>query len=114
MKRVIGIACILSGIFIIGVGSYCAFELYDRYLVSTSVSIYEGKYIYDSRTIDVKGSSNDSLNITIDGNSYKFAYDGEVFRTNDDSKYIINFTDNGLILFINNQQEGINFEKIKN
>ena len=114
MKRIIGLTCIVAGIFMVGVGSYCSFEIYDRYLKSTSAALYRGEYVFDSRTIIIKDSDNDELDVSIDGNVYKFSSDGNVYKTNDSSKYMIKFNDDELILYIDNQEEGITFKKIKN
>lgn len=114
MKRIIGLTCIVAGIFMVGVGSYCSFEIYDRYLKSTSTSLYRGEYVFDSRTITINDSDDDELNASIEGNTYIFSFDGNVYKTKNSSNYIIKFNDDELILYIGDQEEGIIFKKIKN
>ncbi len=114
MKRIIGLTCIISGLFMIGVGAYCGFELYDRYLVSSATFIYKGDYVNDSRIINIHDTDEGSFNAIIDGNKHFFKFDGDVYRSEDSSNFIIKFVNDELVLYIYPQNEGIYFQKIKN
>lgn len=104
----------IVGLFMIGVGSYSGFELYNRYLISTSTFMFKGKYVNDSRIINIYDTEEEKFTASIDGTKYDFVYDDNVYKSTDEkSNYIIKFVDDTLILYIYPQNEGIFFQKIK-
>lgn len=114
MKRILGFTCIIAGLFMIAVGSYSGFELYNRYLINTSTFMFKGEYVNDSRIINIYDTKDENFTAFIDGFKYEFYYDGNIYKaTNMDSNYLIKFVDDDLILYIYPQNEGILFKKIK-
>lgn len=117
MKRKIGIAFLVLGISIMGIGIYSFFESYDNYLKDerakkeekeeikeanenikeNSTNNYDGDYIHDGEKISIKTISSETIYVSVNEEGNEFTLNGDKFE-NKSVDLFIEFNNNCLTL----------------
>ncbi len=99
MKKVIGVVLIIVGLFLIGLGSFNEFELFEEDLMRhNKKNYYDGLYLTSGDSIIVKSQSEDVIKVLINDETYSFVYNGTYYEDEYSGFYIL-FSDDELSLF---------------
>ncbi len=107
MKKKIGIAVLLAGLTLVGVGSYEGFEIYDKYLKSEKIdgsSLYTGIYKSIDSNIKVISATDDKVVISLNDMPYEFKLKGDFFE-NDLLNFKIKMMNEKITLFSEGDEE---------
>ena len=111
MIKKVGLAVLLVGLFLVGVGSYEGFEMYDKYLKDTNVSsLYTGVYKSIDHNVEIVSASTDMLLVTINNKSYEFSLRDDYYE-NDLLNYKIKMLNQALSLFIEGEETEIFYKE---
>ncbi len=114
MKNIFGFLFTLTGLVLIGIGTYFGFEKFNKEFFSeNNDSLYNGVYFASSDVISVEEENDNSIIVQINQETYKFLYDGEFF-INQESGLYINFQDKKLILYKDGEKIKTLYKKYKN
>ena len=106
MKNKKGIAILILGLILVGIGSYFGFEKYDKYLESKNIkrpkSIYTGVYKSETNSLSIIEEDENSIKLSIGEESYVFEKNGDNFD-NLELNYSINIEKDKLTLVKNGQ-----------
>ncbi len=109
-----GVAILILGLILVGVGSYFGFERYDKYLESKNIkkpkTVYAGVYKSENNSLSIIEENKDSLKLSIGEESYIFEKNGENFD-NIELNYSINIEKDKLTLVKNGQESELYYKE---
>ena len=99
MRKTIGLLLVFVGLFLIGLGSFNEFELFERDLMrNNKKSYYDGLYLASGDSILVTSKSEKIIKVLINDESYDFTYNGSYYE-NEYSGFYIEFSNDEMSLY---------------
>ena len=97
MKKIISFVFLVVGFTLIGYGAFNFFESYDDYLEDiNNEDIYTGLYFFQDESVSVIKKDNETLEITLNNETYEFLNDDNYF-VNDILGLYVSFENESLI-----------------
>ncbi len=111
MRKKVGLAILLIGFVLVGIGSYEGFEIYDNYLKSSNInSLYTGVYKSLDHDIEIVSADENKISVYINDNKYDFNLNGDYFE-NEILNYKIKLFNKELSLFIEGEEQEIFYKE---